>query len=611
MPGIPFPPPAPSGTGVTRRGFLARGAATVGAAVLGPPALTRASAEAASALAGQTVARAAMHVHGSSSEGVGSWEQQYANAAAQGLHVLWQTDHDFRARARGYMTRLAGTWLPSTTGSWRQHAASLSATGPIRVMVEAAGSTAATQRLVMADGTAINTFRTGLQGQRLTVVFGSGRLDAAARFEIVLDLSLHPARPGRAAGRYSLRYRWIRGTTPARFREGGGLVGVVRAPMPATGATVLLAPEADALALWPDMLALDNCSYGLSFVATSARSGVVADVNLRSVTVSRPQHTAEGVRTAQQAVAARWSARYGLLGIPSEEVSLASEAVAHWNVFGVPPEWALKDGVDPTNWRAYYRGLADRVHARGGVVSWNHPFGFQGGPVLSAAGQAADRRATFAELAAGDLLGADLLEVGYSVRGHQPFDQHLQLWDTFSRRARFLTGNGVTDDHSGNGWTNLGNGFVTGIWVDAVVPARLGSALRGGRAFTYHPRHCPGLRLDTLTDGTAPMGSVSVLARATRTVAVQATGLPADSTVELVGGPVDATGEDDPGTTVLAGLPASRFAGSGTVAVAVATGVSCFVRPQVRRAGALVATGNPTWLLRTPPSGGVPPPRLP
>ena len=186
--------------GLSRRTVLEGGAVAVGASVLGPPHLARAAPVAAASLSGQAVARAAMHVHASYSEEAASWEQQYANARAQGLDVLWQTDHDVRARARGYMTRLSGTWLPSTTGSWLQHAASFSAAGPIRVMVEAAGSTAATQSLVMAERpTARNSFRTGIQGQVYTVAVGTARVDAGARFEIVLRLSLHPAQDGRPA----------------------------------------------------------------------------------------------------------------------------------------------------------------------------------------------------------------------------------------------------------------------------------------------------------------------------------------------------------------------------------------------------------------------------
>jgi hypothetical protein len=596
----------PRRTGLTRRTLLQGGAAAVGTAVLGPPHVARAAPLVAAALSGQAVARAAMHVHASSSEGAASWEQQYANAAAQGIDVLWQTDHDFRARALRYMTRLSGTWLPSTTGSWLRHSATFSAAGPIRVMVEAAGSTAATQSLDMQERpTAFNTFRTGIQGQTYTVVLGTSVLSAGARFEIVLRLSLHPARSGRPAGQYSLRYRFVRGATPARFAEQAGLAGVVRAPMPGDGTTVTLTPEADIRALWPTMLATDHSSAGLSFVATSPRRGVVADVGLRSVTVARPRHDAAGVRAAQEAALARYTAASGVLGLPSEEVSLGPEAIAHCNVFGAPPEWALKADVGLANWRSYYRGMIRRVHARGGLVSWNHPLGFAGGPVLSAAEQVAHRRAVFASLAADDLLGADVLEVGYAVRGHEPFGQHLDLWDTLSRHARFLTGNGVTDDHSGQNWTALTNGFVTGVWVDATSEPGLVSGLAAGRAFTYHPRSCPELSLDTLTAGTVPMGGAAVVGQASRPVAVQVTGLPSDATVELVRGPVDLTGRD-PGTAVIARFPASAFTGTGTVGTAVPTTASCFVRPQVRRNGALVATGNPTWLLRSVPPGGIP-----
>lgn len=595
--------------GLTRRTLLGGGAVAVGASVLGPPHLAHAAPVTAASLSGQAVARAAMHVHASYSEETASWEQQYANARAQGLDVLWQTDHDVRARARGYMTRLSGTWLPSTSGSWLQHAASFSAEGPVRVMVEAAGSTAATQSLVMAERpTARNAFRTGIQGQVYTVAVGTSRLDAGARFEIVLRLSLHPAQGGRPAGQYALRYRFLRGAAPARSTEGQGLVGVVQAPMPAPGAVLRLEPEADIRAIWPTMLATDHASWGLSFVVTSPRRGVVADVGLRSVTVARPRHDAAGVRAAQEAALRRYSGVGGVLGLPSEEVSLLTETVAHCNVYGAPPEWSLKAGVDESNWRPWYRDRIGRVHARGGVVSWNHPLGFTGGPLLPPAEQVAHRRATFDALAADGLLGADVLEVGYAERGHEPFSQHLDLWDTLSRHARFLTGNGVSDDHYGVDWTSLVNGFVTGLWVDAVSEGDLVGALRAGRAFTFHPRSCPELELDTLTAGTVPMGGVAIVGASTRSVAIAATGLPSDARVELVRGPVDGSARD-PGTAVVASFPASAFPGSGTVSATVGTTSSCFVRPQVRRAGALVATGNPTWLLRSAPPGGIPPAR--
>jgi hypothetical protein len=53
------------------------------------------------------------------------------------------------------------------------------------------------------------------------------------------------------------------------------------------------------------------------------------------------------------------------------------------------------------------------------------------------------------------------------------------------------------------------------------------------------------------------------------------------------------------------------YGGTGTVSVAVDTTGDCFVRAQVRRSGLLVATGNPIWLLRTPPPDGIPDVRQP
>jgi hypothetical protein len=380
--------------------------------------------------------------------------------------------------------------------------------------------------------------------------------------------------------------------------------------MPADGTTLTLSPEADIRAIWPAMLAIDHSSFLLSFVCTSPRRGVVADVNLRSVTVNRPRHDAASVRAAQDTFAQYYSSRYPVLGIASEEVSMGPEEIAHCNVFGTPPEWALKSAVTLSNWRTYYRDMIGRVHAGGGVVSWNHPLGFGAGPQLSQAEADQRRRQFFAARSADDFLGADVLEVGYALRGFEPFAQHLAFWDTFSRRARWLTGNGVSDDHSGRDWRPLSNGFLTGLWAASTGQADLVQALAAGRTFTYHPNACPGLDLDTLVDGEVPMGKASVSSRTSRTIEIGATALPGGSTVELVRGPVDFTGQD-PATAVVAGFPASAFGtgGTGTVAVSVNTAASCFVRPQVRRNGTLVATGNPTWLLRAPPAAGIPLPR--
>jgi hypothetical protein len=241
-------------------------------------------------------------------------------------------------------------------------------------------------------------------------------------------------------------------------------------------------------------------------------------------------------------------------------------------------------------------------------VSWNHPYGSSSGPLLTDAAQAQLRRSTFAEHLADRFLGADILEVGYRVRGHMPFEQHLALWDTFSRHARFLTGNGVSDDHSGQDWRGLTNGFLTGIWAASSSGSDLAAALRAGRAYAFHPGQLQGLQLDMLVDGVVPMGKASVSNSSTsRSVAIALGNLPAGCSMQLLSGPVDYSGQDPLVNPVhtWSSLPT----GGTTVSASVDTSTSCFIRAELRRNGLLVATGNPIWLLREPPPTGIPAPR--
>jgi hypothetical protein len=149
------------------------------------------------------------------------------------------------------------------------------------------------------------------------------------------------------------------------------------------------------------------------------------------------------------------------------------------------------------------------------------------------------------------------------------------------------------------------NGFLTGLWATSSREPDLVAALAGGRAYTFHPGRTPGLQLDTLVDDAVPMGHASIATRATRTVAVGIANLPGDCTVELVRSPLDPAATE-PAGTVVRSWAASEFGAGGTVSTSVDTTTACFVRPQVRRSGTLVATGNPTWLLRQEPSGGIP-----
>jgi hypothetical protein len=361
----------------------------------------------------------------------------------------------------------------------------------------------------------------------------------------------------------------------------------------------------DVSALWPDLLAIDNALFALELRATSPGRGTVVDVSA-SLRVTRTQNDPDSLTSLQQQVIAAYASRYpALTPYATSEISLKAP---HIIPFGVPSIWPKQSTITPDVDAAYSALVAD-VHQQGGLVSWNHPFGAENGPLLSAAQMVAARRSVFASMTADGRDGTDILEVGYAVRGHVNTQTHLDLWDTFSRHGVFITGNGVNDDHQGLQWPQLNNGFATAIWGASRAQADLITALAAGRAFTYHVGRWAGAQLDTLVDDTVSMGQVSVSSATSRQLDVFADDLPSGAVVEVVTGPVDYS-SNDPGTTVLARLNAAGFTGSGVQSVAVDTSDSCFVRTQVRTStGTIIGIGNPTWLLQAPPADGIPAPR--
>ena len=594
----------------SRRQVLAGGLAVVGAAGAGGGAFrstgTAGAVTPASQLVGSPLVRAAMHVHASCSEGQGSWEAQFAQAAAIGTDVMYMTDHDFRALAFNYLPSLAqATMVTTTKGSLAQHLATKNG-AVVRVLAESSSATAAASvtSSIQAKPTAWNRLRTHIAGQSLGVTFASARIGSGGTYEIVVTLSIHPAYGTRPAGQFQLHYRFGAIGTGSSL-EGGGLIGVVKNPTPAPGARLTLNLSADVAALWPDMLAQDNAFYLLGLVANSPRKGSVVDVSA-SVDFVRTQNDQASLITAQQRIIDTYSPRHPNLTVyPSVEIS---RLLTHIIPYGVPQFWPAQSTIKTDN---DYKPIAQQVHSNGGLVGLCHPFGATAGPLLSAPAQTTKRHDMFAKFLADDHLLTDLMEVGYTVRGQVSTQTHLDLWDTFSRQAIFITGNGANDDHNGVSWGSISNGFATGIWAPSTAQSALVAALASGRAYTYHAGKFKGAQIDMLVDGSVPMGKVSVSPVNQRSLAIQANGLPSGSFVDVVRGPVDFTG-NDPGTAFIARLAASDFSGSGTASVAVNTSTSCFVRVQVRSsAGAIIGIGNPIWLLRTVPPGGIPAPRQP
>ena len=369
----------------------------------------------------------------------------------------------------------------------------------------------------------------------------------------------------------------------------------------------MLTPANDIAKLWPDLQPGDTALCQLSLAAGSRR-GARATGNIDYI---RFQRTASGNIPLQTQRAIGDALAPSFPGVTQHQGLEVSLYPRHLNWYGgtvVLPDYGTA-GLSPSDDLVKTRQLVGMVHGGGGLASYNHMFGtsFAGTP-LSTAKQETARINVVKQLLQNGAFDADILEVGYRLRGGVTLDRHLSVWDVCSRNALFLTGNGVNDSHEG-AWSGGAYTFVTSAWADDAEEPSLLAALASGRC-TFDDQDRFAGTLDLSVDDVCPMGSVSVSSLATRRLRIAATQIPVGGSVALVQGPVDRPGPTitDPGTTRTT-IPASGFA-AGPVPVDVDTSAARFVRVEILDStGLFVAGSNPVWMLRTPPAGGIPPTR--
>lgn len=521
----------------------------------------------------------AMHLHSSFSEGTASMATHLDQARRLGVDVLFWTDHDFRLSAQGYRRRLGlGGWTDAEHGvelTWRRRTEGTLADADVTFSAGAAVLAARGDGTLWLDADAWNsTYSGSLADTTLQLELSPVTLGADAHLALQLDLSYHPASGGRPAGQYRLTYRF--GSAARRVRRAAGRDGEVDVPVPAGGwSTLSLRPVDDVAALWPDLVAADNSIHRLR-VGLATRRGATGRGAVRHVTFDRARR---GDSLAlMRDVMARYAERY-----PDRRQYAALEVslVRHLNWFGgellVPDYGArapVKDDAIPAA-----TAMVDLIHRRGGLASYNHPLG-------------SSEQATAEHMVATRALGADILEVAYAAPS--TVDKMLYVLDACARNLVFVTGNGVTDDHTGTDWyDDTKSNWVTKVWASSVDLLDLQDALRAGRAWCYKPDGWKGtLQLEAA--GAPAMGGVVVTDRRSVPVTVTATDLPKDGSVEIVTGRADRA----------APAPATRSTVGGP-SLDVPTG--SYVRAVVRDAtGRLVGIGNPLWLLAEDPPGGVP-----
>jgi hypothetical protein len=589
----------------------------------------------------------AMHIHTSASEQSGSVESHLFQAKKNLVDVCWFTDHDARMDSRDYRTVVHFTSLtkenppPGQGSPWKWEKRE---SGPLNTSKSGGGivtnpssphdpvAGGALHLAARSMSTSPATFgfyanskpggwnyRDNLTGQSLTIDVLLNKGWAKGYLEMLIGTSYHEASASRPAGVPQISYRFVHGTG-SRSHSRQGNLGIVTVPVDNSSgwATFTLKPSQDIEKLWPELDHRDFALFQLTLNAVS--TGDLASGHFDYLRFDRTRTGGE-VFAQQQSIGADLAATYP--GVTQHWGLEISGALPHLNWFGSGVTVPTYAGV-PRNHSAYMKYLTKtvlpEVHRAGGLYSYNHPFGVQGGTLGSKAQQDRLLRQAATALLPTRVLGADLIEVGYRVRGNCDLAHHLGLWDVMSRNAIFLTGNGVSDDHFGENWlappTTPKNNWVTRVWAASTKLSDLQAALAAGRAWCGDLASfgSPGSALDMLVDKSVPMGAVSVAHGVnSRKLALTALDIPAGGSVTLHQGAVDYAGTANPVPNIKrikTWTHAQLAAAGGTVTARVDTSADCFVRAIVQDSHAkAVGAGNPVWLLQKPPPAGIPAPR--
>jgi hypothetical protein len=511
-----------------------------------------------------------LHVHGLHSEGVGSIDSHSHEANELGLDVIWWSDHDFRIASYRHVSTFGFEDWSATDSrgeSWRDRRERLGRRSKSLQRVVDRSLGAASANFTDDDPyEGVQCFRVDAVGpdphfrahlysfiagrathvrplaSRITleIAIFPVKLGRDARATIEIRLSEHAPREGLPLTTYTLHYyldngssdRFRDGTTfhvPLSYREGEWN----RFTLPVTQHVV----EG-----FPFIVGEDNSLNSL-LLGVEARHGARASARFDALRIL--QELSGGAAFARQRevidlVAADYP---GLRQLQGVEISYASW---HLNEFSVDTQLldydALADqrgiGRDapPVSDDEAHRTFATRwavelVHARGGLVSYNHMFG-----VGLPGAQAVRTREQILDLLLDEkLYGADILEVGYRDRGGHPLADHLWIWDQLALNGIRAVGTGVSDSHGGPGqrWRTGINNFVTWIYAASADKADLIDGLREGRVYFGDLSLFSG-KLDLRTPNGVRMGETVSTDRVTEEIAIEIDGLEREDSIHVV-----------------------------------------------------------------------------
>ncbi len=514
-----------------------------------------------------------LHLHGPFSEGEGSIDSHSYEADDVGCDVLWWSEHDFRLLSYGLVSRFGfeawqeelgrnENWstpfkrTPGTKGllftakpeGAKVHFARAPAPvregeHSLRLLLTTAG--AEYEPLMVSFGaTGMLQRRPLASGVSLRLAAFPNELAGDARLVVEVQLSEHAPRAGLGLEARVLSYEIGTGAPGVPVRDGA----VYRVPMSCAAGRwneLVFDLTTDAVRGFPETPGEDNALVHLTF-GVETRNGGAAAVFFDDLCILQSR-TGPPVYARQAELLDEVGALYPrLTQLQGLELSPDSH---HLNLFcedtPLPDYEAIAratppDPANPAHFDrdAFYQRTLEwavaEVHARGGLVSYNHPFGrsFEEGEATD--GTRRSNEAQLAELLAHRAQGADLLEVGYRKRG-AALDDHLWLWDRAALAGLRLVGIGVSDSHGGkeNRWRGQPNNFVSWIYARSPRKRDLLEGLRAGRVFFGDLERFDGT-LDLVLDTGEVMGASVRGARTAAVVTLLATGTTAGQSLVVV-----------------------------------------------------------------------------
>jgi len=183
-------------------------------------------------------------------------------------------------------------------------------------------------------------------------------------------------------------------------------------------------------------------------------------------------------------------------------------------------------GADQVSWAQDY----------GGIVSCNHMFGMTGAVLTDE--ERAEAVEDQIELLTGEAaFGCDLIEIGYRERGGL-LEDFLSVWDALGLEGVWITGLGTTDLHDTLDYTETDNNFVTWVSTASDSESDIGWNLRRGAAWFGDPTFFDKSHVDVrlaAPDVRATMGQVVTAGLGTQTIDFEISYVEAGWVVRMIG----------------------------------------------------------------------------